>query len=221
MMNKRTASLLILLLLCACQRKPVVDLVSGTGSGSKTPRISSVSPSTLPVGGSATISGSNLGSTQGELLIGTNTVTTVSSWTDDTITFTMPPYADTSLTVRSVNGVAGLTGFKVSETVTLTAVYQYAGTSMKLKLGQHYTVTAAGTMNYSLGGGTSYTTGPDGDPASGYGRLYAGMGPTTYSYLCGSSFSGTASLDTAIWFMAIGPTSPPGTLNYTITVTVE
>jgi len=90
-----------------------------TGGGPITPIISSINPVLGPVGTSVTITGSNFGASQaaGSSTItvnGTN-VTSIASWSDTSITFTVPVGATTGNVVITVSSLVSLgTNFTVT-----------------------------------------------------------------------------------------------------------
>jgi len=71
------------------------------------PNIATASPGTGPVGTSVTISGSNFGATQGSSTVTFNgTAASPTSWSDNSITVSVPTGATTGLIVLTVAGVA-------------------------------------------------------------------------------------------------------------------
>ncbi len=79
--------------------------VSGSGLSSTTPNITSVSPSSGPVGTSVTITGTNFGATQGTISFN-GTPATPTSWSATSIVAPVPAGATTGNVVVAVGGVA-------------------------------------------------------------------------------------------------------------------
>ena len=79
--------------------------VSGIGLSSTTPNITSVSPSSGPVGTSVTITGTNFGATQGTISFN-GTPATPTSWSATSIVASVPAGATTGNVVVAVGGVA-------------------------------------------------------------------------------------------------------------------
>ena len=79
------------------------DNVSVTSAANPGPVISSISATNGAVGNQVTITGSGFGATQGNSLVTLNAVpTTINSWSDSSITFTIPSGATTGYLVVSV-----------------------------------------------------------------------------------------------------------------------
>jgi len=128
---------------------PVVVTVGGVASNGSTftvtsssssPTITSLSPTSGPVGTSVTITGTNFGATQGSstVIFYNNQAATVSSWSATSIVVTVPPGATTGNVVVAVSGV-GSNG--VTFTVTTMTASKFP---IKLSANKRYFVDANG-----------------------------------------------------------------------------
>ena len=128
---------------------PVVVTVGGVASNgstfnvttsSSTPTITSLNPASGPVGSSVTITGTNLGSSQGSSTVTfyNNQAATVTSWSATSIGATVPANATTGNVVVTVGGVASN---GVSFTVTTSSPTAFP---IKLSANKRYFVDASG-----------------------------------------------------------------------------
>jgi hypothetical protein len=94
-----------------------VTVSAGSGGGTTTPSITSISPASGTVGSSVTISGSNFGASQGSSTVnfGVNHAT-VTSWSNTSITATVPSLSPGAVSVSVT--VGGTTSNSVGYTVT-------------------------------------------------------------------------------------------------------
>jgi hypothetical protein len=112
--------------------------VSVSGTGVAVPSITSLSPSSGPVGTSVTITGANFGATQGTSTVKFNgTSATPTSWSATSIVATVPTGATTGSVVVTVGGVAsngvGFTvGIPTPSTTSLNPAQGLAGTSVTI-----------------------------------------------------------------------------------------
>lgn len=135
------------------------DPVTTGGSGSNSPAITGISPTSGPAGTQVTISGTNFGSSQGASTVTFNgTTATAVSWSLTTIVATVPPGATSGSVVVTVGGVSA-TGpnFTVLPTVGIQNVSPVSGPVGTL-------VAIAGTAFGSTQGASSVTF--NGTPAS-------------------------------------------------------
>ena len=116
------------------------------------PMITAISPNTGPTGIKATVTGSGFGATQGTSTITVNGVLMpVSSWSDTSITVTIPSGATTGNVVVTVNGVPsnGVT-FTVTGAPSITSLSPTSG-----PVGGNVTITG---LNFGATQGTSTVT---------------------------------------------------------------
>jgi hypothetical protein len=136
---------------------PVVVTAGGVASNGVTftvavaPSISSLSPTSGPVGTSVTIAGSNFGSTQGTVTFNGAAATQIGSWTPTSISATVPSSATTGPVVVTAAGLA-------SNGVTFTVTVAPSISGLSPTSGPVGTsVTISGT-NFGATQGTSTVT---------------------------------------------------------------
>jgi hypothetical protein len=110
-----------------------------------TPSITSISPTSGPVGTSVTITGANFGSTQGTSTVTFNgTAATPSSWSDTSIVAPVPSGATTGPVVVTVGGVASN---GVSFTVTVVSAQSIAQTCASAQFNTTSTTCTLGNIS--------------------------------------------------------------------------
>jgi len=188
----------ILLLFSGCERKPMIARITGSGSGSETPEAITISPNPVVIGQEATINGANFGNTPGKIMMGDVSVISISFWSNNTIKFIVPQYANKNLTIYTKYGICEITNLKISETITITEWGKWIPTRIIVKKDQTFTVTATGGL-------TGYINGmpwliiftPSGLP-----------GPGSQCYPGGSSYSFIPNENAGILVGRIGLTTP-------------
>src|ERR1039458_6069940 len=119
-----------------------------TGGGSSTPAISSLSPTMGAVGAAVTITGSNFGSSQGTSTVQFNgTPASVSSWSNTSISTTVPSGATTGNVVVTVNSTS-------SNGVSFTVVPAPSITSLSTTSGGVGTPVTINGSNFGSSQGT-------------------------------------------------------------------
>ncbi|MHB1685622.1 MAG: cellulase family glycosylhydrolase, partial [Bacilli bacterium] len=132
--------------------------LGGSSTGTTAPAISSLSPTSGAPGTSVTISGTNFGTTQGSSTVDFgSTAGTATSWSDTSITATVPSVAagSTSVTVDVGGQVSSAAAFTVTTSATPASIsvtpLQLSATSVAAG------GTLTGTATITNSGGTSIT----------------------------------------------------------------
>jgi hypothetical protein len=145
------------------------------GGGTSTPSISGLNPTSGPVGTSVTITGANLGASQGTSTVKFGTATAaVTNWSNTSITATVPSglAAGSYNVVATVNGTASNTqAFTVTTSggTVITKLYVNSGGVLSGTAG-----TSATTNTITSAGGANY----DGTPTNATTYLISGLNGT-------------------------------------------
>ena len=128
----------------------------GGGNPPPAPSITSISPTSGPVGTAVTISGANFGSTQGTSTVSfAGTAATATSWNSTTIATTVPSGAATGNVVVTVSGTASnglsFTVTAPAKTVASVSVSCSPTTLQLVASGVQPTSQCTATVNYSDG----------------------------------------------------------------------
>ena len=137
---------------------PVVVSVAGTASSGVSftvtgPQITSLSPTSGPIGSSVTIAGSNFGASQGFSTVSFNgtSATTVTNWSDSSIVADVPSLATSGNVVVIVAGIGSTTSSSTMFTITGAGGCANGGNAASLLAGD-YAFSAQG-----YAGGTAFT----------------------------------------------------------------
>ena len=179
MLNK-LGYIILFVFLCGCQQNPllqrITDVTNDTNAGKYGPVIQNISPHIPVLGDTVTVTGKNFGASQGSstLIWGTSQlITTVISWNNTTITFTLPvrsnpdqlvittPYGSTAVLIRQIS-----TKPYIIKPASNGCLLIHTGL---LRTGCIYSVSGSGTITTLVSGSSYLTTGIGGDSNSSNG----------------------------------------------------